>query len=80
MEEFKRLKEAVMEIALIGNNTFLKSTPDEVSKFMRFIEKTAPYDVVLDGLNIAFRTHETATKKKKAETVSFPILFESGTI
>lgn len=72
-EEFERLKKAIMEIALIGDNTFLKTTPDELQKFVQFIENTAPYDIVLDGLNVAFRTHAKPTLIEKAETVShFP--------
>lgn len=69
-EEFERLKEAMMEIALIGDNAFLKTTPDELKKFVNFIEITAPFDIVLDGLNIAFQTQTKATVTEKADAVS----------
>lgn len=74
-EEFEQLKKAIMEIALIGKNTFLNTTPDEVKKFVKFIETTAPYDIVLDGLNVAFRAPQNSTTWEKAETVRHLILF-----
>lgn len=74
-KDFEQLKEAIMQIALIGDNAFLKTTPDEVKKFTKFIEKTAPYDIVLDGLNVAFRTYAHPTNREKADTVSYLIFF-----
>lgn len=53
-EEFDNLCSSFLQKVLIRKNVFLKSTPEELSKFEKFVEKTAPYDCVIDGLNVAF--------------------------
>lgn len=53
-EEFDNLCSSFLQKVLIRKNVFLKSTPEELNKFEKFIEKTAPYDCVIDGLNVAF--------------------------
>lgn len=55
-EEFNHLCSSFLEKVLIRKNVFLKSTPEELTRFEKFIEKTAPYDCVIDGLNVAFST------------------------
>lgn len=39
---------------MIGRDIFTKSTPDELVHFKDFLSKMQPFDVVLDGLNIAY--------------------------
>lgn len=53
-EEFTRLSEQFLEKVLIRKNVFLKSSPKEVVRFENFLTKTLPYDIVIDGLNVAY--------------------------
>lgn len=52
--EFKLLQDRFMSNVMIGKNIFNNSSPQELKDFRDFIEVTAPYDVVIDGLNIAY--------------------------
>lgn len=52
--EFKVLQERFLSDVMIGKNIFINSSPQELKDFKDFIEMTAPYDVVIDGLNLAY--------------------------
>ncbi|XP_025196412.1 mitochondrial ribonuclease P catalytic subunit [Melanaphis sacchari] len=52
--EFKMLQERFLSNVMIGKNIFNNSSPQELNDFKDFIEITAPYDVVVDGLNLAY--------------------------
>ncbi|XP_030378164.1 mitochondrial ribonuclease P catalytic subunit [Scaptodrosophila lebanonensis] len=54
--EFKQLRDSFLNKVLVRNDVFQKSTPAEVEDFKRFVGKTAPYDCVIDGLNVAYST------------------------
>lgn len=52
--DFKMLQERFLSNVMIGKNIFNNSSPQELDDFRDFIEITAPYDVVVDGLNLAY--------------------------
>lgn len=52
--EFAKLSKTFLDDVLIRKDVFLKSSPEEVARFSSFVDKTAPYDCVIDGLNVAF--------------------------
>lgn len=43
-----------MSNVVIGNNIFNNSSPQELSDFKDFLEITGPFDVIVDGLNLAY--------------------------
>jgi ribonuclease P protein 3 len=53
-EEFRALQFAFMDKVVVGADIFRKTTPEEINEFKNFVKMTAPYDMVIDGLNIAF--------------------------
>ncbi|XP_058823918.1 mitochondrial ribonuclease P catalytic subunit [Topomyia yanbarensis] len=53
---FRALKDAFLKAVIIKKEIFNKTTPEELQRFQLFIDKTKPYDVVIDGLNVAFST------------------------
>lgn len=69
-EEFRQLSECFLERVLIRRDVFQRSTPEEVARFKKFVEKTAPYDCVIDGLNVAYSTGTKKTPQQLAKLVA----------
>lgn len=67
-DEFNLLQQNVKEKLIVSSDLFLKTSPQELNNFMQFVEKTAPYDIVLDGLNIAFAAGRHSTERMKILT------------
>ncbi|EDW75258.1 uncharacterized protein Dwil_GK20077 [Drosophila willistoni] len=63
-EQFQQLRESFLEKVLIRHDVFQKSTPEEVERFKAYVERTLPYDCVIDGLNVAY---SMGTKKSPAQ-------------
>ncbi|XP_023298776.2 mitochondrial ribonuclease P catalytic subunit [Lucilia cuprina] len=53
-EDFTKLQTSFLDKVLIRNDVFQKSTPQEVKRFCDYVERTGPYDCVVDGLNVAY--------------------------
>lgn len=72
-EQFLKMKTYFFNNILIGKNIYLKSSPEEFQNFKSFIEKTSPYDVVLDGLNIAYSHIREKNPNIMAQNVIYDI-------
>ncbi|XP_053110562.1 mitochondrial ribonuclease P catalytic subunit isoform X2 [Hemicordylus capensis] len=52
-EEYSILKEKIIKDVIQGTDTFIKTTPQELEEFKVFVHKRPPFDIVIDGLNVA---------------------------
>ncbi|XP_078515495.1 mitochondrial ribonuclease P catalytic subunit isoform X4 [Lissotriton helveticus] len=53
LEQYQTLKEAVLTEVIKGEDTFRKTTPQELQEFRDFVASHPPFDIVIDGLNVA---------------------------
>lgn len=65
-EDFESIKTAFLDQVIVGSNVFFKSSPEEVNTFVKFVKKTGPFDVVIDGMNVMY----VGGKKPDFEKVS----------
>ncbi|KAH8274347.1 hypothetical protein KR044_003727 [Drosophila immigrans] len=68
--DFARLRDAFLDKVLIRHDVFQKSTPEEVQRFKRYVDQTAPYDCVIDGLNVAYSTGNKKSPQQLAQLVA----------
>lgn len=50
--DYKYLFETFERHEFLGEDMYCTSTPQEILKFLKFVDKTKPYDVVIDALNM----------------------------
>ena len=54
-EQFAELRKDFLEKSLKREDIFLNTTPKELQRFHQFLNTQPPFDMVLDGLNIALQ-------------------------
>ncbi|XP_063803966.1 mitochondrial ribonuclease P catalytic subunit [Pseudophryne corroboree] len=69
-EEYSTLKTAVIDSIIRGEDTFRKTTPEELQRFLEFVNSRPPYDIVVDGLNVAFLFRKQTLSKTLLDVVS----------
>lgn len=50
------MRSSFMKNVVQGRDIYCKTTPEEWKSFTDLIEQNGPFDVVMDGLNIAFES------------------------
>ncbi|XP_017783153.1 PREDICTED: mitochondrial ribonuclease P protein 3 isoform X2 [Nicrophorus vespilloides] len=53
-EEFDVLKSKIFERVIVGKDVFRNTSPSELQLFQKMMNKNINYDVVIDGLNVAY--------------------------
>lgn len=51
-----------MDRIIIGSDVYRNTNPKELLNFKKFIEKTKPYDIVIDGLNLTYAQSKSEPK------------------
>ncbi|XP_075047957.1 mitochondrial ribonuclease P catalytic subunit [Mixophyes fleayi] len=69
-DEYSTLKTAVIDRIIKGEDTFRKTTPHELQTFLEFVNSKPPYDIVVDGLNVAFLLKRKTLSKTLLDVVS----------
>ncbi|KAF5891345.1 mitochondrial ribonuclease P protein 3 isoform X1 [Clarias magur] len=69
-EEYTQLKRRVMEDVIEGRDVFNKTTPEELESFKKFVKDRPPFDVIIDGLNVACATPKCAKSETLLAVVS----------
>lgn len=57
-EQFALVTENFEKKVVHGEDIYLKTTPKEWNTFKEMIEKNGPFDIVVDGLNVAFHSNK----------------------
>ncbi|KAI9563201.1 hypothetical protein GHT06_010659 [Daphnia sinensis] len=66
-EEFAALRNRITEKVLLGTDVFLGSKPEEMQRFEELLKTTGPYDIVIDGLNVAYHMSIKSRKQPSAK-------------
>ncbi|XP_049763232.1 mitochondrial ribonuclease P catalytic subunit [Schistocerca cancellata] len=59
--EYKQLQVAMLDRVLLSDDVFLKTSPKEVVHFQNMLKKNRTWDVVIDGLNVAFASGSSSS-------------------
>ncbi|KAM5179306.1 mitochondrial ribonuclease P catalytic subunit isoform 1-T2 [Callospermophilus lateralis] len=52
-EEYEFLKRKIIRDVIDGGDQYKKTTPQELKRFENFVKSCPPFDIVIDGLNVA---------------------------
>lgn len=58
-EEYERLRKVTMK-RLISDGMYYVTNPEEIKRYVKFIDERKPYDVIIDGLNMFYTSRSGA--------------------
>ncbi|XP_032086742.1 mitochondrial ribonuclease P catalytic subunit [Thamnophis elegans] len=70
-EEFINVKEKIKRDVIEGTDIFRNTSPQELERFQTFVNKHPPFDVVIDGLNVAKTTLLSPSSKTLLDVVDY---------
>ncbi|XP_015674566.1 mitochondrial ribonuclease P catalytic subunit [Protobothrops mucrosquamatus] len=70
-EEFTNVKEKIKRDVIEGTDIFRNTSPQELERFQRFVNEHPPFDVVIDGLNVAKTTLLNPSSKTLLDVVFY---------
>merc|ERR1711990_733965 len=59
--QYDKLQSEFLEKVLVKGNVWSNADPTDLKGLLQFVKQRAPFDVVIDGLNVSY--HEMATDK-----------------
>lgn len=68
--EFEALSGTFFNDVILTRDVFLKTNPEEVNRYIRFVDKFHPFDCVIDGLNVAYSHGSGKSAQTFANNVS----------
>ncbi|XP_058803655.1 mitochondrial ribonuclease P catalytic subunit [Phymastichus coffea] len=54
--DFRVLSSAILKNLIVGKDVYRNTSPQELKNYMIFLQSMKPYDVIIDGLNVAYAT------------------------
>ncbi|XP_008572059.1 PREDICTED: mitochondrial ribonuclease P protein 3 isoform X2 [Galeopterus variegatus] len=69
-EEYEFLKGKIMKDVIDGGDQYKKTTPQELKRFENFVKSSPPFDIVIDGLNVAKMFPKARESKVLLDVVS----------
>lgn len=57
-KQFELVKREFMNKVVKGRDIYQKTTPEEWQRFERVIEENRPFDIIMDGLNVAYMSNK----------------------
>ena len=73
-QDFKELREAFLQRAVMKSDIYINTTTREFRKYMEFIDAFKPFHIVLDGLNAAYSHKGFLSKSNLSKHVSLYFL------
>lgn len=69
------MSKSILKNIIVGENIYQSTSPQELKRYLLFIQTMKPYDVVIDGLNVAYGGRRTGEKGSLMNVRKNPCFF-----